>query len=629
VAHGIDWWISRLEGVEEQGEDSWVAWCPSHDDVGTGHKGLSLRADGDKVLAHCHSEHGCTFASIRKALENSNPQPEVESLPTRQRGAPRNFTVSFTGGLDWWSRKTGVTRETLEHLPIEEDGRKVVFTFPRDVRKFRGPPKEMSWEGEPAPLLWPFPGEHLPEEVWITEGESDACTAFQLGHAAFAVTKGAGAPPDVEMLRTMRERGVRRLVAVGDADKSGQKFQNETASRAVAAGIEARVVNVGKAFDPFAGLTDLNDLYRRELARNGGDVAKTITDCNAILDELIEPMEPRLVAIPGNAFLDFETEDGDWVIPNLIAKGDKVLVIAPQKSYKTWITLDLVRSVVACRPFMQRAEWIPDDPMRVGFVEEEGSKRSFARRLSALQLGDALGNVVVVHRRGFRFTDPECVEELDLLVKREELGMVVLDPLQRMIPGLDENSASDVAIVWDSINELQLRNPGLVVLLIHHAAKNKELGWDASRGSSRHAGEVDIGLFVQRDPDEKGKLRISVDGRDIPEYLGTGEHFSVNYEIHMSDEPSERYFVLDATEIQLSVRHENSPEPEPPSPLNRGTLAVFDSIRQASPCTVTELAARTGLSRPTIYKHLKHLEQQGLIAQREGRYAPTPRMEEE
>jgi putative DNA primase/helicase len=57
-----------------------------------------------------------------------------------------------------------------------------------------------------------------------------------------------------------------------------------------------------------------------------------------------------------------------------------------------------------------------------------------------------------------------------LLDKRTDIGLVILDNIAALIPGIDENSKQD----WDPINQwlISLRILGLAVVLLHHAGKS-------------------------------------------------------------------------------------------------------------------------------------------------------------
>jgi hypothetical protein len=609
--------LERLEGVEERGE-GWVARCPAHEDD---EPSLSIgRGRNGTVLLNCFG--GCSFQDVIDALEER--ESGVTSV-AQEDDVP--MTVDFRvvgqggGGLRWWAQKTKVPVEVWEALGVEDEGTGVAFTFEGfNARKLRKPPKDISWRGDIAPPFWPVPPVELEsDEAWVVEGESDCGTMRYAGVQAFATTKGSKGVPTVAMFEELASRGIKSITVAGDGDSAGEEFMRRAAVNAIAAGMHVKTVELRRLFDPFSGMVDLNDAWKACLEEAGGERVGAQRLFIERLESVTESYVTALRVLDGESALDWADEEVNWLVPDLIAPGDKGIIIAAQKSYKTWICLDLVRSMLMLKPFMMRPEWVPKRASRIGFVEEEGSKHAFGKRMSTLQIPREVwrDRFRLIHRSGFRFTEPAAVAELIQIVRTHELDVLILDPLQRMIPGLDENSASEMAVVWDAIAELHRAHPDLVVLVVHHAGKGRDAGWDAARGSSRHAGEVDFGIFVQREK-ERGHLKVRVDGRDIPEYLGTGEYFTTRVEIDMSDDPAQRKFVLDATEVEITITEKPKPEPEKPPSLAEATAArkragVFEAI--AGGCeTLTEIAAQTGLSRSTIRDIVGDLTRDGVVS---------------
>ena len=58
-----DDFIARLDGVRQNGPESWSAKCPAHDDKAPS---LSIRDAGDRLLVHCFS--GCSALEIVGAV---------------------------------------------------------------------------------------------------------------------------------------------------------------------------------------------------------------------------------------------------------------------------------------------------------------------------------------------------------------------------------------------------------------------------------------------------------------------------------------------------------------------------------------------------------------------------------
>lgn len=599
--------LERLEGVEERGE-GWIACCPAHDDS-TASLSIGVGKNGN-VLLNCFA--GCAFEEVVDALEGRESGVTSVAKPDNPP-----MTVDFrvvgaeSKAMRWWATKTKVPVEVWEALGVEAQGEGVAFTFEGfNATKVRKPPKDIFWTGEVAPPFWPVPPVELEgPEAWVVEGESDCGTMRYAGVQAFATSKGSKGVPTVEMFEELRARGLNEVTIAGDGDDPGETFTQKAAANAVAAGLAVKTLELRALFDPFSGLVDLNDAWKVCLDEAEGQRVPAQRLFLERLESVTRPYVTALRVVDGSTALDYADEEVNWLVPNLIAPGDKGIIIAAQKSYKTWICLDLTRAVVNGMPFMCRPEWTPTRQVRVGIVEEEGSKHAFGKRLSTLQIPrDVLAERLrVIHRSGFRFTDHSAVAELIQIVRTNELDMLILDPLQRMIPGLDENSASEMAVVWDAVAELHRAHPDLVVLLVHHAGKGKDASWDAARGSSRHAGEVDFGIFVQREK-ERGHLKVRVDGRDIPEYLGTGEYFTTRVEIDMSDDPEKRKFVLDATEMELTIEEH---KPEKGQSLEKASAArkragVYEAIASGME-TVSEVMRQTGLTRFVVRSILDEL----------------------
>jgi DNA-binding transcriptional ArsR family regulator len=219
--------------------------------------------------------------------------------------------------------------------------------------------------------------------------------------------------------------------------------------------------------------------------------------------------------------------------------------------------------------------------------------------------GDDKNNFLTFHRQGIKFTDSSTVDTLIAVCREEDIKVVFFDPLQRMMPGVNENDSNETGVVWDEIFRLQLALPHLVVVVIHHANKTDRLTWESVRGSSRHAGEVDLGIFCQKHPTEDNAVRIAYDGRDIPNYLGTGESFEAKIEIP-GDGSEENMFSIDASEMQVQVQNLTHLV----GAKNRD--AILDAV-EAGHDTRKKIMAETDLSDSTVRSHLERLVSEKLI----------------
>lgn len=611
ATHDIDWFLERLEGVEGD-SGQWTAWCPCHDDMGSSLKGLSVSQNGKRILIKCHSAHcGATLPEVLAVLKSgetsyngngSHADDEEVHITVKKKQTKREPKGTKASGMAWWVEKTGVTEKIWAGLGCEEYNDGVMFTFgDAGIVKIRKPPKDIIWtpKGADAPPLWPMPDAELPEDVWITEGESDCGVASAAGHYAFAVTKGAGTDLPFNWADEMYVRGVRRMTICGDIDKSGQEFRRTLEKQVIDAGMACRTVHLELVLDPFTGETDLNNLWR--------SCEYDVKRFNALVEECTQDVDLRYPILTYDALEEWAETEVDWILEDLISPGDKVLISGPQKSYKTWIMLDLARSLVTGENFLKRAEWKPRREVKCLIVQEEGSKSAWAKRLRRLQLtGEERQRLLSLHRSGIRFTDSSTIDTVIAVCRQEEIDVLFLDPLQRMMPGINENDSSETGVVWDEVFRIQFALPHLVVVVLHHANKTERLTWESVRGSSRHAGEVDLGIFCQKHPIEDNTVRISYDGRDIPNYLGTGESFEAKIKISADDDP-EPHFEIDATEISVTV-NVNPTHAEGTKNRDQVLTAVAEGHT-----TKGKIMEATGLSDSTVRKHLKQLTEDGLI----------------
>lgn len=596
----IDWLLERLEGVEG-GNGSWSAFCPCHDDVGTTHKGLSITVSGKRILAKCHSPQcGASLPKIVAALDGDVDEDEPRvTVRKSKKETERPKRVRGLKGLDWWTEKTQVPADIWTGLGVVEFETGIAFTFEGETTmKVRKPPKEMFWVPESAETfpLWPYPPDPMPEHILITEGESDCGTArYAELPTAFAVTKGAKTDLSTDAFLALHDRGVREVSVCADADEAGHELRSRLVRNAIEAGLTVYSIDLSSIIDPFSGITDLNGVWKAS-----EDKAHFLE----LIERCTQTVQLTMPTLSYEDLLEISEQEAEWMVDGLIAPGDKVLISGPMKAYKTWIMLDLARTLVSGAPFLKRQEWKGKEARRVLIVEEEGSEAAFGRRIKKMDLTPEEGKrVTFLHRKGIRFTEPDTIAFLIDICRRQEIDVLFLDPLQRMIPGVNENDSSETGVVWDEVFRLQQLCPGLAVVILHHANKTERLSWESVRGSSRHGGEVDVGIFVEKHPTEDHAVRIAVDGRDVYAALGAGEAFSGKVDIQ------EHTFAIDATEVSVVVRSASS--------AKEGHLTAIADALKGGCETRTQIMRETGLSDVTVRKHIQTLVDNGDIEEGE------------
>lgn len=581
--------LPHLQGVEG-GNGQWQAWCPCHDDFGTTRKGLSLTERDGRKFAKCFSCEA-TLPEIIDAIEggrssNGEVQIKVTHVHTEMQAVGK-------GGMAWWVNKTGVPADVWKKLGCIAQGNGVVFTFRgHDAKKVRTP-TSMAWQGTneaKAPALWPAIEDTMPEKIEITEGESDCGTLCAAGMAAYALTKGAkGALPN-GAYESLAQRGVKEITFHPDNDDAGEAFAQREATRAIDAGLIVNVTRLGRILDAFSGLKDLNDVYRE---------CSSLKEFKGLLNKAVERLEEENPAMTYYG-LDEKADDlPDPIIPDLFFPGDKALLAGPPKAYKTWVALDLMRSFISGTPFLARQEWTPKKKSNVLFIQEEGSIYKWAQRVSRLQVAEGdKRHGFFWHRQGFNFIDPTWTNRLIALARRRKIEVIFFDPLQRMIPGVNENDAAEVGVVWNEIQRIQLAIPEIICVVLHHTNKADTLTWGSIRGSSRHAGEVDLGLLIEKR--DEGECRIHVDGRDVQGSAGVLDAKVEITDTSLTINAAEEYVKVNVVQTAMEQAGANT------------KMHVIDALH-AGCKTRQAIISHTNLSEPTVRRQITKLVEAGRV----------------
>jgi hypothetical protein len=531
--------------------------------------------------------------------------------PGRTSGPPvLRVSGRATGGLDWFSQHTGLDRTFLASLDdLDEDGDEIVFTFPGlRAEKLRSRDRKGRWRNhEIVPPLWPRPGEEMPERLYITEGESDAATLIAAGYDACGITLGASSKLDDRDVRALHAAGVRELVLVGDADAPGREWVEWHTRTAHLAGLHVARVEFDALVSPFGSdIKDANGLYQ---------ACASVDEFCALIDEHTVAIETPSYAVALDDVLAWADEEVEWIIPDLLARGDKAILAAPQKSLKTYLALELMVTCATCTAFLGLAEWKPSKPLRALIVEEEGSRPMFGRRFRRVLNGAGVDVIVaplVKFRDGFSLMDESEVNALIEYAQKHEIDLIIIDPLQRVIPGVDENDNSKMKFPWDEIHRITQECPRCAVLILAHNRKGDALSFEAIRGAVRQAGEVDLGVFIEKQDDVvrdeakntyTGTIAVVFEGREIPSHLSKNEAMEVRYVFD---------YDLDSFEMQATGGLVVSLRPAAMGEKNKQQVLAYlvDAGEQKA---ISDIAADTDLSERTAKKHLLALEADGLV----------------
>jgi hypothetical protein len=226
--------------------------------------------------------------------------------------------------------------------------------------------------------------------------------------------------------------------------------------------------------------------------------------------------------LTGREFCEVANKPRHYLINKLLARRQVAVISGPPKAFKTWMALNIVRcliepgSVLFGIPELYSGE----KPCNVLIIEEEGdAEELYQRAEKVLQGTDWHDRTVWSHHLGVKLDQDDWVEKIESWVEKHEVDVILFDPFQRLHTK-DENSAADMGDVWATIHRLTTKYKHLGIILLHHFNKTSgvEDEWNALRGSSRTAGEADLGIFVDKLPISHGKgCKIRLSGRTLPD----------------------------------------------------------------------------------------------------------------
>lgn len=488
------------------------------------------------------------------------------------------------------AREKGLPSKAFKDLGVRNHAGGVLFG---GKRRFRD--RKFEWLKGRTPSsdpLFPMPGDSVAETVYITAGETDAVTLRNVGREAYGTTSGekrSKASLSPGHYRDLAKRGARHVVIAGDGDDHGQAAMRHEAASARAGGLTVSIVDLSPLYDHFGeGTKDLNELW----LACGKDKGRFLE----VVDEHTrEFREVRVHSL--DELRNLAESEVPYLISNLLSPGEKMGLTGPPKNYKSWIALNLATAVATGSRFLERGEWQVNEARPVIFIEEEGDVVKFARRVTRAFQDVEHADFFLIQKMGFSLLDPAQVDSVIERVQQTDAGLLVLDPWQRMIVGVDEDKAKETGPAWDEVHRVTLECPRCAVLVLHHANKAGGLGLNAIRGSSRFAGEVDLSMIVK--VEEPGLIHASLEGRDVPSHIAESGHLEIRFEV---DDP----FAMNALGFTVNLRSTGRPS-------EGETVLSALRARGNTEFTQREIADETGLAPSTVSAHFRTSIEQGAV----------------
>ena len=528
-SYPVEWWLDRLENTKVVG-DGYTALCPGHPD---GENSLSVRPISGGTVVNCFS--GCSFKEIIEGAEQFGPGAKSSSpkIVKKREKASKN-------PRGWWEEYTQVPSGFWEELGVEYHLGEIKF-FWDEVPTTKSRPageKTFFWrpDGAPRPPIWPSLPDELPEEIWITEGESDCGILRYLGMPAWALTKGVLSLISLLDLiwPSLHRRGVERVIFVVDFDQAGEDALDKVIAGLFNAQIQVGYCDLGKVIQPLLGEKDIRDIWLR------------LADSDIFEKDLREAVylfptptdEASRISI--GALLSQTTQPIQWTVDQILLSNVVEMLVGAPKMMKSWLALDLGLSIATGTPFLNHFKTL--DPGPVVYIGKEDPTYALKDRLSKILISKGLGGqassldsqvsvkfpsqkdipLFVDLSRTFLFT-PRELESLYIWldqIKTEygHIKMVVFDPILRMMTGVDEYKATDVNLkLFEPVTRIA-EETGASVMMVHHRSKQAQ-GAKGSYGSVAFHAFADGTMYLMgTQPDKQGWVDV------LSEFKSAREH---------------------------------------------------------------------------------------------------------
>lgn len=168
-------------------------------------------------------------------------------------------------------------------------------------------------------------------------------------------------------------------------------------------------------------------------------------------------------------FLAEAEPDYDWLIPNVVERGDRTILTGAEGAGKSTLLRQIgVQCASGIHPFTNA----PMDPIRVLLIDLENTRRQTKRQLRPLRIaagGDYTGGRfrIIVRTSGLNLTETSDMVWLASRIEANKPDLVIVGPIYKMHAGdpVEEAPARTVIACLDHVRELY----GVALLIEAHS----------------------------------------------------------------------------------------------------------------------------------------------------------------
>lgn len=525
----VDEFLSKLRNVRNTGS-GWAAACPCRQD--DDNPSLSIgEGDDGRVLVTCHRGVPCSVSEICSAMDISVASLYPPESRPKKPAAEEKEVLTLVATYDYvdvdgtvlfqklrytnqWGKKTFRQRrmdETGKWVYSLGDTPKILYNLPAVVKAVA--------EGQ---------------KVYVVEGEKDADAMIQTGRVATTMPGGAGKWLDIH---TAPLAGA-KVEVIADNDEVGVFHAWKVVEALTAAGSQVRAWRTpkGKDIAEFLGLGgDLSQMVALEQSQDMAPVvvedqqdemADLAEQLSTILvrDDLSEsqrlsrasmligsfgrePLLPLGRLVNWQEFVSEDVDDSyDWIIPGLIERQERVIVVASEGVGKTMLARQMaICSAAGLHPF----KFTRMKPITTLTIDLENPERIIRRTsrsiMTAAQKFGFVQNIkahLVIQPSGLDLLKQSDRTFIEQQIEAVKPDLICMGPLYKSFidPGgrTSEAVAVEIAKYLDMIRDVY----NCALWLEHHAPLGSTMATRDLRpfGSAVWSRWPEFGLSLQPDP---------------------------------------------------------------------------------------------------------------------------------
>lgn len=411
----------------------------------------------------------------------------------------------------------------------------------------------------------------------ICEGYATGATIFEAtGWATYCAMNSTNLPNVAKVLRKAFPH--RLIIIAADNDRFTHR-NNEPYNAGVEKGREAAEAIKGYLAFPEFPDSDLKSSDFNDLAH-----AKGLDSVKALLESIL----PLPTIIDAADFIRDEIPLPDELIKGVLYRGNKLVLGGGSKTFKTWTLFDLSVAIA------HGLHWLGFETIqgRVLYVNFEIPPAFFQRRLKAIltkrELELQRAKLEIWNLRGHAGSHQILIPKLIDYAAKRNYSLIVLDPIYKLYGDLNENSASDVAKLLNSLEDLADSAGAAIAYGAHYSKGNQALKEAVDRISGS-------GVFA-RDPDSMLSFTKHEQPNSFTVDLILRNHTSIEPFVVTWDYPMfKRANELDPEALKLPRKGGRAPT----LPLEE-ILTVLRNTSPIDPLTQGEVAKRASVSKSSV-----------------------------